>query len=781
MTDADVAQGLTSDEASTRLKQDGPNDVPERPSHPFARFARKFWGLSAGMIELIAVLSFILHKRTDTVVAIGLLLVNAVLSSLQEQRASAAVSALRKRLEVTGRVLRDGAWLTVSARTLVRGDVIRIRAGDVVPADALVLDGSAQADQAALTGESNAVDKITNAVLYSGSVIRQGEVTGLVTATGTRTYFGRTADLVARAQPKLHVEDVVTRVVKWLFLIVGTLVLLAVVMAAIEGLPLLEILPLALVVLMSAIPVALPVMFTVSMAVGSIELARHGVLVTRLSAAEDAAHMDVLCADKTGTLTMNRLSLTGAAPQPGFTEDDVVRDGAWASNEANQDPIDVAFLEAAQARHQPVPERVVSFVPFSASTRRTEAVIDSAGRTTGVMKGALHTVAALAGADAEALDTLAKDNTARGARVLAVARKEGDGPWRMTGLAFLRHPLRADSRQLIERLHSLGVAVKMLTGDALPVAREVARQLGLRTIIAAAELRAAADASWLMAQSDGVAEIFPEDKFLVVQRLQAAGHVVGMTGDGVNDAPALRQAEVGIAVSGATDVAKGAASAVLTTDGLVNAIDLVTHGRAIYQRVLTWIINKISRTILKSGFVVLAFLVTGKFVISALGMVLLVFMTDFVKIALATDHVRPSREPESWDIGPLVRVAVALGVIMLAESLGLLAIGWRVFALGPAEGRLQMFAFQTLLFFALFSIVSIRDRRYFWSSRPGMALAVALSADACVALLIGLKGLGDLAPLPPAQIGWIVAVSAVCCLTVNDAIKAVLIRSKSTV
>jgi magnesium-transporting ATPase (P-type) len=551
-----------------------------------------------------------------------------------------------------------------------------------------------------------------------------------------------------------------------------------------EGLPLLEILPLTLVLLMSAVPVALPVMFTVSMAVGSVALARLGVLITRLSAAEDAANMNVLCADKTGTLTMNRLSLAGALPQAGFTEDDVVGTGALASHEADQDPIDLAFLRAARDRrllHEA--GKQLSFVPFSPITRQTEALVEIGAHNMRVIKGALRNVAEAAGLEQSAvaaLEARANAEAQKGVRILAVARAEGDTPLRLVGLALLRDAPRPDSRQLIGELQSLGVSVKMLTGDALPVARAVAQELELGEVVRAPDLRAARSdtgtpGARVVLTAGGFAEVFPEDKFLVVKSLQAAGHVVGMTGDGVNDAPALRQAEVGIAVSGSTDVAKGAASVVLTNEGLASIVDLVKNGRAIYQRVLTWIINKVSRTILKSGFVVIAFLVTGKFVISALGMVLLVFMTDFAKIALSTDRVRPSQSPETWNIGPLVKVAVVLGLLMLAEALGWLAIGWYLFSLGEAHGQLQTFTFLTLLFFALFSIVSIRERRAFWASRPSGVLIVALTADACVGAVIGVRGLAELRPLPPGEMALIIGYALICSLLVNDLVKSILI------
>jgi magnesium-transporting ATPase (P-type) len=491
--------------------------------------------------------------------------------------------------------------------------------------------------------------------------------------------------------------------------------------------------------------------------------------------------MDVLCADKTGTLTMNQLSLTGAVPQPGVTENDVVQAGALASNAADADPIDVAFLGAAKARKlDGDAAKTISFTPFSAKTRQTEAVVEIGGKKSRVIKGALRTVAKDAGLDAAAIDALdkrAEEEAQKGVRALAVARADGDGPLRFLGLALLYDAPRPDSRDLIDELRSLGIKVLMLTGDALPVAKEIARVLGLGEIARAPKVDAAhtdAPGNAPDLAGGGLAEVFPEDKFRVVKSLQAAGHVVGMTGDGVNDAPALRQAEVGIAVSGATDVAKGAASAVLTTGGLVNIVDLVKSGRATYQRVLTWIVNKVSRSILKAGFVVIAFLVTGKFVISALVMLLVVCLTDVAHIALATDRVHPSQKPETWNIGPLVRVAVVMGVMTLVEALGLLAFGWHRFSLSSDAGMLQTFTFQTFLFFALMSLVSVRERRAFWKSRPSAVLAASLLAAAIVGTVIGLVGIAELSPVPLAETAVIFAYSAICSLGPNDVVKTFL-------
>ena len=779
--------GLTLAEVASRRKEHGYNEVAEHKGYPVLKFLRKFWGISAWMLELIMALSAVLRKYSDLVVVSALLIVNAVLSFLQERRAAGVVEALRRQLQVNSRVLRESTWQVSPARELVPGDIVRVRPGDIIPADLKLLSGSLTVDQSALTGESKDADKRSGDVLSSGSIVRHGEGNGVVMLTGAKTYFGRTTQLVQQARPKLHIEAVVAKVVRWLFVIVGTLLGVVVVLSLMHGAPLIEMISLVLVLLMSAVPVALPVMFTVSMAVGSKELAKRGVLVTRLSASEDAATMDVLCVDKTGTITMNQLAVTNVIPLEHATETDVLFAGALASREANQDPIDLAFLAAAKERH--IFENVskitpVSFTPFDATNRRTEAVVEQDGLRLRVMKGALRTIAGACGLPLpaiEALEERVSEAAAKGYRTLAVARGPEAGTPVLVGLVSLYDPPRADAKQLIAELRDLGVPVKMLTGDALAVAVEIGRGVGLSNIRRVADLKTAAaqagnEAVDLLAGADGFAEVYPEDKYIVVQHLQAAGHVTGMTGDGVNDAPALRQAEVGIAVSTATDVAKGAASVVLTEPGLTNIVALVEQGRTIYQRILTWIINKISRTILKAAFVAVAFVVTGKFVVSAFAMLLLVFMTDFAKIALATDHVRPSRKPETWNIGGFIAVSVVLGVAMVGETLALLWIGWSRFGLATSNNALYTFSFLALLYFAVFSVVSARERRAFWSTMPSKALIAALTADALVGTMLTRVGLSGLMPLPWWQTLGIFTYAMVSCLVVNDAIKVLMIK-----
>ena len=588
-------------------------------------------------------------------------LVNAAIGFAQEQKASGAVEALKERLQINARVLRDGKWQTVSAKELVPGDIVRVRAGDFVPADLKVIEESELGvDQSALTGESMTVEKREDDVLFSGAIVKRGETNAVVVATGISTLFGKTTELLQTARPKLHMEEVTSNVVRWLLVMVGILIALVLAGSYADGTNLLQVLPLALVLIVFAVPVALPAMFTVSMAIGSLELAKKGVLVTRLSASEDAASMDILCADKTGTITANKLSVTNVIAAEGFDDDDVIPNGALASQEANQDPIDVAFISAAKERNLLNESHVQKqFVPFDPKTRRTEALIVSDGREFRVMKGAVEAVAQACGLDLQraGIEEKMSDFAARGYRTLAVAVSGPDGALRFCGLVALYDVPRPDSKKLIRELTDLGVSVKMLTGDALPIAREISSQVGLGdSLVRASDLKSEMEkqpsrATEIAEKSNGFAEIYPEDKYLIVKSLQSSGHITGMTGDGVNDAPALRQAEVGIAVSNATDVAKGAASAVLTEEGLSNIVGLVEVGRMIYQRIVTWTLNKIVKTFQVAVFIALAFFLTGYYVVSALDIILLLFFLDFVTISLSTDRVRWSKTAREMERG----------------------------------------------------------------------------------------------------------------------------------
>jgi H+-transporting ATPase len=785
LLNSDPSSGLKAAEVEARLKQYGYNEILEKKANPLARFAKKFWGLTAWMLEVIIVISWYLHRYPDLYIVAGLLIFNSILGFAEEQRASNAVEALKERLHVNARVLRDGSWKVVAARELVPGDIVRNRSGDFVPADIKIANGELEVDQSALTGESMEVEKKSDEILYSGSIVKRGESSGIVISTGTKTYFGRTAQLVQLAKPKLHMEEVVSNVVKWLLIIVAVLVAVALAFSMLEAKDLLDLLPIILVLLLSAIPVALPAMFTVSMAVGSMELVKKGVLVTGLSASEDAATMNVLCADKTGTITMNRLSIAKVIPLNGFTEQQVLFYGALASQEANQDPIDLSFLTVVKQQNLSDPSFTLKdFVPFDPKTRRTEALVERNGHEFRVMKGAVDVVARACRLDkssAEQLAALMSEFAAKGYRTLAVAKTTGQEQPELVGLVALHDPPRPDSNQLINELKNLGISVKILTGDALPIAKEIATDVGLGdNIIRAADLKEflkenAIEAAEAAAKSDGFAEIYPEDKYAIVKSLQAAGHVVGMTGDGVNDAPALKQAEVGIAVNNATDVAKGAANVVLTNEGLTSIVSLVKNGRVIYERITAWVLSKIVRTSQIAAFVVLSYLLTGNYVVSAFAIILYFFMTDFVKIALSTDCLNWSRKPDTWNIAGLVKVSTILSMLVIVESFVLLYVGLNVFHLTVADQTLYTFTFEILFYSAMFLIFNVRERGHFWNFRPSRTLLSAVALSMLASLVITTTGLPGLEPLPLGLTLFLLSCSAAFSLVLNDLVKFLLV------
>ncbi len=674
----DPAKGLDQSEVESNRKEYGYNEVAENKSNVLLKFLSRFWGLTAWMLELIIILSWFLHRYSDAYIVLGLLLFNAIVGFVQENNAANAVEALRKKLQINVKLLRDGTWKTLPARELVPGDIIRIRIGDFVPADIKISNGEISIDQSALTGESLEIEKKTEEVIYSGSIVTKGEATGMVTLTGANTKFGKTIELVKIAKPKSHIDEIISKVVKWLLLIVGVLLFIALIVAFLKGINILGILPLLLVLLLGAIPVALTAMFTVCMALGSKELVKQGVLVTRLNAPDDAASMDILYVDKTGTLTINKLSVAKLLAAKDYKEDDVLLFGALASQEANHDSIDIAFINAAKEKNILNDSFIQkSFIPFDPQNRKTEAGIKKGNAEFNVMKGSFNVIAQVCGLDEKAKaewETKVNEFGKEGFRTLAVAKANINDKPQFVGLVALHDSPREDSKQLIKEIKDLGISIKMLTGDALPIAIEIAKAVDIgNTIIKASELKNAdKNIVELLEKNSGVAEVYPKDKYDIVKAFQANGHIVGMTGDGVNDAPALKQAEVGIAVSSATDVAKGAASIVLTQEGLVNILGPIKVGRMMFERINTWILNKIARTILKTCFVVVAFLVLGKFVMTATALLIMIFMTDFVKIALSTDNVKWSQSPAKWNINGLAKIGIVIGLLMTIEAFGLL-------------------------------------------------------------------------------------------------------------
>ena len=770
-TDHDV--GLLAGEARERLARYGANAISDHAVPAWKQLAARFWAPVPWMLETVIVLQLLLGRRLEASIIAALLLFNAVVAFLQERRASDALALLRKQLHVNARVLRDGNWRQVPAEQLVPGDVVHVRAGDLVPADLLLFDGAATLDQSALTGESLPVDVGPGGSAHTGAIVRQGEASGEVTATGAHTLYGHTAELVRTSSAPSHMQRTIFAIIKRLVIFDAMLVMLVVAYAVLHRLPLADTAVFSLMLLVASVPVALPATYTLATALSSLKLAHQGVLVTRLPAVEEAAAMDTLVSDKTGTLTQNTLTLAGVTPlAEGSDEHAVLRAAALASDDATQDPLDLALLTPARAQGllQDAPTRQ-GFRPFDPSTRRSEGVYTVEGHEWHAVKGAASVIGPLCQLDAEqqaALDAAERTLAESGARVLAVAGGPADA-LRLLGVVALSDPPRPDAADLIAQLKQLGVRVRMATGDALETARAIGTRLGLGTRVCVAS----GDALQNPEDCDLYARVLPEDKHAIVQALQRSGHVTGMTGDGVNDAPALRQAELGVAVASATDVAKAAAGVVLTEPGLAGVLTVVRTGREVHRRMLTYTLNKTLKTFEVVVFLTLGLWLTGGFVISSTLIVLLLFTNDFVTMSIATDRVQPAPLPQRWQVHRLMAAAAVFAVLSLLFSFAI--FWWAHRALGLDPARMQTLVFLLLVFTNQACIYVLRTDGRPWGFAPGRWMALASVADVVVVSLLALLG-WLMAPLPIAQLAGLIAAVIAFALVLDQAKRFVFPR-----
>jgi len=729
-------KGLSASEAEELIKRYGLNEIKEKKKHPVEIFLLKFWNPVAWMLEFTFITELILGKNIEAYIIIGLILFNAVISFKQENKAEKALELLKKQLKITSRVLRDGKWVQLSADLLVPGDVIHIRMGDLVPADTEIISGNVLVDQSALTGESQPVDRNDGGLIYSGSVIKRGEATCRVTATGEKSYFGKTAELIKSAKTKGHIEELVLKIVRYFIMIDGILAVLILVYALVCKLNFVEMLPFALILLVASIPVALPVTFTLATALASMELAGRGILVTHLSAIEDIASMEELCSDKTGTLTANKLSLTAFKPLEPFGENELFAYAAAASDESTQDPIDLSILSFIKNNKLSLPEigKTVKFIPFDPQTKRAEAVLEIS------KNGEKSLITSIKGSPiivAKNLDEIgykmlseeSEKFEAMGYRVIAVTIKnEKQNKYFPVGILGLSDPPRDDSKELLKELKDLGIRVRMVTGDTELTAKTTARLIGLGDNVCTKEKFKNPSGC------DVFAGVFPEDKFHLVQGLQKLKKITGMTGDGVNDAPALKQAEVGIAVANATDVAKASASLILTEPGLANIVDAVKFGRMVYRRMLTYTLNKISKTFQIALFLSLGLIFFGKFVTTPKLILILIFANDFVTMSIAKDNAAYSRKPDKWKIKLIVSASLIIAGAWLIYSFISYYIGYYVIGMNIPE--VQTFAFLSLIFSAQATVYLVREERHFWSSKPGNYLMAASALDLIIIILM---------------------------------------------
>ncbi len=742
--------GLSQAEAAKRLVQYGPNEIAEHKTNPLLKFLSYFWGPIPWMIEVAVILSGAVRHWPDFFIILVLLLANAVVGYTEERQAGNAIDALKAKLAINARVRRDGEWTTPASRDLVPGDVIRLRLGDIVPADARLLEGDEiEVDQSALTGESLPATCNAGDAVYSGSIIRRGEIGALVYATGTHTYFGKTAELVQDAHTVSHFQKAVLKIGNYLIILAVALVTVIVLVAIVRGDPILTTLQFALVLTVAAIPVAMPTVLSVTMAVGARLLAKKKAIVSKLVAIEELAGVDVLCADKTGTLTQNSLTLGNPFSVQDITASDVILAGALASRADNDDPIDLAVLGGLSDKTALSAYTITHFEPFDPVHKRTEATVtDPHGTTFKVSKGAPQVILALvedAATIKPTVDAAVNDFAARGFRSLGVARAEPNGEWRFLGVLPLFDPPREDAASTIATAKSMGVTVKMVTGDAIAIAKETAAKVGLGTnILDAAGLGDVKNKETIavvesIETADGFAQVFPEHKYHIVDVLQQRGHIVGMTGDGVNDAPALKKADCGIAVSGATDAARAAAAIVLLTPGLSVIIDAIKESRKIFQRMNSYAMYRIAETLRVLLFMTVAILVFNFYPVTAIMIVMLALLNDGAILSIAYDNVRYKMKPEAWNMRLVLGISTVLGVVGPIAAFGLFYLGDRVFDLG--HPRLQTMMYLLLSVAGHLTIFLTRTRGPFWSIRPARILLLAVLGTQAIATLIAVYGL----------------------------------------
>ena len=738
--------GLRTKEAGSRLQQFGYNEIQEIRRNPVLEFLKRYWGPMPWLLEISIVLTLVLKHYTESIIIFTLLTINAVIGSLQSRNSHKAVEMLKKKLDIKSKVLRNKEWVLLDAREIVPGDILMLKLGDLVPADAYLLDGELLVDQSALTGESMPVNAATSDIIYSGTVVKRGEAKCAAMNTGANTYFGKTAELVKVAKPKSKQEELMLTIVKYMmYLGIGASAVVSAYGIYLHK-DILFILSFIVIFLIGAIPVALPAVLTIVQAAGAMELSRKGVLVTKLDCIEDAASIDMFCFDKTGTITQNQLSVVDCAAFGSYQKEAVIRLAAQASREEGMDLIDRAILAyAKESGFTPDHEKLVQFIPFSPETKRTEAIIGDNGKEIRILKGAVPTILdccdGLGSNTIEAANRTAGAFSVKGFRALAVAVAE-ESCVHLAGLLAIADPPRKDSAQMISKIRNMGIKPIMITGDSTAIAREIADQVGIGgRILSASSLKGSSREEQLkmIRENDGFAEVFPEDKYQIVKLLQESGHMVGMTGDGVNDSPALKQAELGTAVCEATDVAKASASMILTRPGLSEIIDAVVVSRKTYQRMLTWVINKITKVVEVVLLFTVGFFWMQNTLVSLLGMSLLVFANDFVTMTIATDRVESTEAPNKWNLGNITVSSFFLGFLFAVEDLTIIWTGIHVFRFTFEE--LQTLVLLALVFNTQFRMLMVRERKHFWSSRPSAYLLAINGATIIVFALLSVSGL----------------------------------------
>jgi H+-transporting ATPase len=783
---SDPAKGLEDAEAARRLAVYGANEIREKEEPVWHRIARRFWGPIPWMIEAAGILSAVVGKWADFGIIGVMLLVNAGLDFLQEHRALNALRALKQHLSAEIIALRGGRFLTIPARDLVPGDIIKLRIGNIVPADVQLLRGEyLLIDQSAFTGESLPVSKKTGDVAYASTIVKQGEMLAAVVNTAAATNFHSVVALIAKAslEERSHFQKMVIRVGDFLIFITIGLVALIILVALLRHEAFLEIARFAMVLTVASIPVALPAVMSVTMAIGALNLARRQAIVSRLTAIEELAGVDVFCCDKTGTLTKNEMQVAEPVLSAGHDARELLRAAALASRQENNDPIEIPIFRYID-EHFPDSDwktyEQVSFTPFDPVRKRTEAEVRRGDERFLAVKGAAQVLLGMTRLPEEEARAVARrvdELAAKGYRTLAVGLRRGDSPLELLGLIPLFDPPRDDSRQVTQEMRDHGIAVKMVTGDNSAIAREIGGLLGLsgRTLRAdelphgsGSDLTAEKAEMSRIDEADIFAEVVPEDKYHIVDALQREGHFVGMTGDGVNDAPALRKADCGVAVSAAADAARASADIILTTPGLGVINEGVKQARMTFERMKSYATFRIAETLRIILFMTLSIIVFNFYPVTAVMIIILALLNDIPIMAIAYDNARINERPVRWNMRELLTIATILGLTGVASSI--------LFFFILESLRLPLTLVQPMMFVKLdvaghSTIYLTRSGEgHFWQRPyPSLKLFVPAMATRITGTVIGVYGL-FMAP-----IGWTYAayiwLYASAWFLINDSIK----------
>lgn len=714
-------QGLTEAQAEDRLKKDGLNEVPEPEFNFFKEFMSKLWNLSAWILEGALLLECILGKWIQSLFVLLMLLFAAFNGATQKKKSRRVLNTISHELTPTVSVKRSGKWKQINSKFLAVGDLISLKRGDVLAADVKIAQGQITVDESSITGESKVIKKSVGDTAYAGTTVVDGDALAVVTATGSNSRSGKTINLINNSAAPGHLQQLLTKIIYYLCLLDGVLTLILVIAALIRGQNVIEMLPFLAMMFIASIPVAMPSTFALSNSFEATRLSKEGVLTSDLTGIQDAANLNLLLLDKTGTITENKTAVSQWDNLSNLPNNEVLALVGAATDKRSPSIIDSAIDEYLKEKGI-TPDTPEKFIPFTSDTGYSMATVGSYNIKLGSFKQ-LSLIDKNADKEVKNIDFTA-------GRSVAVLIND-----KLAGIFILRDKVRSDSKKALEELKKRGIKPIMLTGDNRRTAEAVAKEVGLKgKVISIHDFNDKTDINDLA----GIADVLPEDKLKMVKLFQKDGYIVGMTGDGVNDAPALKQAEVGIAVSNAADVAKRSGKMVLLEDGLTPIVKILDAGHRVYQRMTTWSLTKLSRTAELTMLLTFGYLCFNYIPMALNAMVIYTIMNNMVTMMIGTDNTHITYKPESWNMLKLAKIAFSLAA-------GWTAIGfsfvWYLVSQNYAQGTVSTMVYVYLVLSAMLIVLITRTRKFFWQSAPSKSVAIVQIIDVLLTFALALFGL----------------------------------------